>query len=145
MGALLAVKGYLVRVMQNWIAQHGMPSGSTTPSSRNGTRAHSGLCAAQAIDPAVGGQLDEPDRRSGMKDPTCGIGSGWPDPTEPGVPAAALDDGYHWLGCPDNSIMTVAQWSPDSWSWIVSEISDRLCPEEMDHMNYIGPCVPPDS
>jgi hypothetical protein len=29
---------------------------------------------------------------------TAGTGSGWPDPTEPGVPAASLQDGYHWLG-----------------------------------------------
>jgi hypothetical protein len=144
MGAVLAVKRYLVRVVQKWIAQRETSPGSAMPSSRNGTRADSGLHATQATDPAAGGQLDEPDRRSGMKDLSCGIGSGWPDPTEPGVPAAALDDGYHWLGCPDNSIMTVAQWSPDSWSWIVSRTSDRLRPEEMEYMNYIGPCVLPE-
>jgi hypothetical protein len=137
MGSLLAVKGYLVRVVQKWIAQPALRS------IRNSTRTHSGLCAVQATDPTASGQLDEPDRRSGMKDLTCSIGGGWPDPTEPGVPAAALDDGYHWLGCPDSNIMTVVQWPPDSWSWIVSQTSDRLCPEEMGHMNYIGPCPPP--
>jgi len=67
------------------------------------------------------------------------IGRDWSDPSEPGVPAAALQDGYHWLG------YQAAQWSPDSWSWILGQISCHFCPEEIDHMNYIGPRVPPSS
>jgi hypothetical protein len=35
--------------------------------------------------------------------------------------------------------------SPDSRSWIFGQIACRLGPYEIDHMNYIGPCVPPDS
>jgi hypothetical protein len=71
---------------------------------------------------------------------TGGTGRGWPDPTEPGVPAAALQDGYHWL---DDGVPTIGQWSPDSWSWIFNQITDRLCPEEVGHMNYLGPIRPP--
>jgi hypothetical protein len=52
------------------------------------------------------------------------------------------NDGFHWLKRSDGEL-TVAEWASDSWSWTVSQISDRLYPEEMDHMNYIGPCVPP--
>jgi hypothetical protein len=57
-------------------------------------------------------------------------GSGWPDPTEPGVPAEALHDGYHWLGYQDGGRATAGQWSPDSWSWILSQIPERLSPQE---------------
>jgi hypothetical protein len=71
-----------------------------------------------------------------------GTGRGWPDPTEPGVPAAALHDGYHWLQEHDGGLI-VAQWSPDSWSWILGQNSGRFCPEEMDHFNYLGPSRPP--
>jgi hypothetical protein len=78
-----------------------------------------------------------------MNAPT--VGTGWPDPTEPGVPAASLQDGYHWLGYQEGGCLVVAQWSPDSWSWIFAQIADRLMPEEIDGMNYHGPCVPPDS
>jgi hypothetical protein len=78
-----------------------------------------------------------------MSDNASGTGRGWPDPTEPGVPAASLQDGYHWLGYQDGGSLMVAQWSPDSWSWILGQISDRLCPEEIDGMNYHGPCVLP--
>jgi hypothetical protein len=77
--------------------------------------------------------------------PTAGVGSGWPDPTEPGVPAASLQDGYHWLCHQDGGAPMIAQWAPDSWSWILAQISDRLRPEEMDHMNYLGPVPPPSS
>lgn len=71
------------------------------------------------------------------------IGSGWPDPTEPGVPARGLEDGYHWLQWQDDRSIVFALWEPDTWSWIVFWCDDRLCPEEMDHFNYLGPCRPP--
>jgi hypothetical protein len=76
-------------------------------------------------------------------DDTLGTGTGWPDPTEPGVPAASLQDGYHWLGSRDGGCPVIAQWSPDSWSWIFAQITDRLMPEEIDGMNYLGPVPPP--
>jgi hypothetical protein len=71
------------------------------------------------------------------------FGSGWPDPTEPGVPAEALHDGYHWLQRQDDDVPFIGQWAPDSWSWIVAWMPDRLCPKEMDHLHYIGPCPLP--
>jgi hypothetical protein len=72
------------------------------------------------------------------------IGSGWPDPSKPGVPLQPAQDGFHWLKRPDGEL-TVAQWSPDTWSWIVIQGARRLGPKEMNHMNYRGPCVPPAS
>jgi hypothetical protein len=72
-----------------------------------------------------------------------GVGSGWPDPTEPGVPVSALQDGYHWLRYQDGGSAVIRQWSPDSWSWIVAEMPDRLCPKEVSCMDYIGPCPQP--
>jgi hypothetical protein len=75
-------------------------------------------------------------------DGTVGTGSGWPDPTEPGVPAASLQDGYHWLKRSDGEL-TVAQWSSDSWSWIMGQIACRFSPKEMAHFDYIASCVPP--
>jgi hypothetical protein len=72
-----------------------------------------------------------------------GTGRGWPDPTEPGVPAAALHDGYHWLQKQDGREATVGRWSPDSWSWALSEMLDRLDPKEVSHMDYLGPCREP--
>ena len=75
---------------------------------------------------------------------TGGIGKGWPDLAEPGVPAGALQNGDHWLTYPEGGVPVIGQWSPDSWSWIVSEIPDRMCPEEMDLMNYLGPRLPPE-
>jgi hypothetical protein len=74
---------------------------------------------------------------------TGGTGSGWPDPTEPGVPAAALHDGFHWLAYQDGGPSTIGQWSPDAWTWIISQIPGRMSPEEVAHMNYIGQCSPP--
>jgi hypothetical protein len=71
------------------------------------------------------------------------IGSGWPVPTEPGVPAEALRHGYHWLAYHNDGAVIVGQWSPDARSWLVNSAMDRLCPEEMGHMNYLGPCLPP--
>jgi hypothetical protein len=76
---------------------------------------------------------------------TDGTGSGWPDLTEPGVPAEALRKGYHWLANQDDGVVIVGQWSPDSRSWILSQIAERLCPKEMDHMNYLGSCRSPSS
>jgi hypothetical protein len=69
-----------------------------------------------------------------------GIGSGWPDPTEPGVPAWGLEDGYHWLASQDGGGARIGQWSPDSWSWIMRQTADCLCPREACHMDYLGPC-----
>jgi hypothetical protein len=69
---------------------------------------------------------------------------GWPDPTELGVPAAALHDGYHWLVNPaPGGAATIGQWSPDSWSWKLSYVPYRQCPKDMSHMNYLGPIRPP--
>lgn len=78
-------------------------------------------------------------------DPTTtgNIGSGWPDPTEPGVPAASGNDGYHWLQWQDGGCPFIAQWAPDSWSWIVAQMPDRMCPEEINGAHYIGPCPMP--
>lgn len=72
-----------------------------------------------------------------------GIGRGWPDPTEPGVPCASLQDGYHWLEWQDGGAAIIGQWSPDSWAWIVNWTLDRLAPEEMDHFHYLGRCLAP--
>jgi hypothetical protein len=77
---------------------------------------------------------------------TDGSGRGWPDPSEPGVPAEALHDGYHWLGDPTDGDANIAQWDPDSWSWSAGLGADLLGPEEVKHMNYLGPCrLPPGS
>jgi hypothetical protein len=75
-----------------------------------------------------------------MTTPPPTIGQGWPDPTEPGVPAAALQDGYHWLASQDGGVARIGLWSPDSWSWIMSQIPDRMRPDEMCHVDYLGPC-----
>jgi len=74
---------------------------------------------------------------------TEGTGSGWPDPTEPGVPAQALYDGRHWLVDPAGGEMTIGRWSPDFWSWMLSPTLERLSPEEISHMNYLGAGQPP--
>jgi hypothetical protein len=49
--------------------------------------------------------------------------------------------GYHWLGYPDDSSLMVAQWSPDSWSWIFGQVACWFMPEEIDGINYHSPCV----
>jgi hypothetical protein len=71
------------------------------------------------------------------------IGRGWPDPTEPGVPAASLHDGFHWLAYHDGDSSTIGQWLPDAWAWIISQMPGRMSPEKVAHMNYIGQCSPP--
>jgi hypothetical protein len=71
-----------------------------------------------------------------MSDDTTNLG--WPDPTEPGVPNEALHDGLHWLSEQDGGAPWVALWAPDSWAWIVASAPDRLRPEEMDHLHYLG-------
>jgi hypothetical protein len=57
MGTLLAVKGYLVWDVQEWIAQHKIPSGSVMPSILNGTPARSAPSAALDTDRASGGSF----------------------------------------------------------------------------------------
>jgi hypothetical protein len=72
---------------------------------------------------------------------TGGAGRGWPDPTEPGVPAEALHDGYHWLVDPAGGEAIAGQWSPDAWSWMLSRVLERLGPKEMSYMDYLGGCL----
>jgi hypothetical protein len=57
----------------------------------------------------------------------------------------AAQGGYHWLSYRDSDTPTVARRSPDSWLWLFAQIGCRFGPLEIDHMNYCGPCVPPDS
>jgi hypothetical protein len=71
------------------------------------------------------------------------IGSGWPDPSEPGVPAQALHDGFHWMAWPRTGVVTIGEWAPDIWLWVISYLGEFADPNEMQHLNYIGPCAPP--
>ena len=76
---------------------------------------------------------------------TGGSGTGWPSPTEPGVPAHSLQGGYHWLAFPPGSVPTVGQWSPDVWSWALKKHANRLSPKEIYQMNYLGPFLATDN
>ena len=67
------------------------------------------------------------------------VGSGWPDPLEPGVPASALDSGIHFMRWPRTHMVTVGEWSPDLWCWVVCYLGGITDPLSMAHLDYCGP------
>jgi hypothetical protein len=71
-------------------------------------------------------------------------GTGWPDPTEPGVPAAALEGGFHWMRWPVTGTWTIGEWAPEVWGWVISYNIDVVGPEQMAHLNYEGRAMPPE-
>lgn len=71
-------------------------------------------------------------------------GEGWPNPREPGAPAAALDGGFHWMAWPTNGTVTMGEWNPDVWGWVISYRGGIVGPEEMAHLDYLGPADLPD-
>lgn len=73
------------------------------------------------------------------------VGTGWPDAQEPGVPARALDDGYHWLRSPRTGETTLRLWSPDLWCWVVTHHGNVLPPLFMASFDYSGPLDEPAS
>lgn len=78
-----------------------------------------------------------------MDDETFESGKGWPYPDEPGVPGNMLADGFHWLEWPKTQQLTIGQWSPDCWCWVISYWGNMVEAELMAHLNYLGPIKRP--
>jgi hypothetical protein len=65
------------------------------------------------------------------------VGNGRPDPTEPGVPACHLNDGFHWialnfmsdLAWPQRGALTIGEWSAELWCWVTSYWGQLVGPE----------------
>lgn len=70
-------------------------------------------------------------------------GQRWPNPAEPGVPALALEDSFHWLALAKTGEPTIGQWSPDLWCWVMTFWGKIVTPENMAHLDYVGIAHPP--
>ena len=70
-------------------------------------------------------------------------GRRWPNPAEPGVPALALEDGFHWLALAETGEPTIGQWSPDLWCWVMTFWGKMVSPKNIAHLDYIGIAYPP--
>ena len=62
-------------------------------------------------------------------------GAGWPDPSEPGVAAAPLNPGFHWMRWPNGGAWTVGEWSPTEWAWTISYHPELGNPGDMAHLD----------
>jgi hypothetical protein len=71
------------------------------------------------------------------------VGRGWPDPSEPGVPAGALEDGFHWMRWPSTGVLTVGQWCADNRAWVTCYLGTAALPEQLAHLDYAGRITPP--
>jgi hypothetical protein len=66
------------------------------------------------------------------------IGRGWPNPSEPGVPALPLENGFHWMAWASTGALTVGQWDADLWMWVLCYLGCFTEPKDMAHLNYLG-------
>jgi hypothetical protein len=64
----------------------------------------------------------------------------WPE--HPGVPLFPQLDGFHWLRWPVRGRLTVGEWSAGIGRWI-THLGDMSEPEDLAHLDYVGPAVPP--
>lgn len=69
----------------------------------------------------------------------------WPNPNEPGVPALPLESGFHFMAWPETGVLTIGEWHPDVWCWVISYLGAFVDAEELAHLRYIGPIPPPRS
>jgi hypothetical protein len=63
---------------------------------------------------------------------------------DPGVPPRSMEDGFHFLRFPETGVLTIGEWSPDAWGWVISYHSELVGPEALAHLDYVGWIKPPD-